>query len=285
MKSRYFSKGTVVGYRRTAMAFVCWCHDEGLTFDKVTHLDIVRWLDGLRHGPRTRYAYISTLASLYGWLLREDILPRDPTVRVYRPKLGRYLPRPADPAAVAAALAAAEPRQVAMVALGAMTGLRRSEIPAMRVEDLLLYRNPPEVLVHGKGNKERLVPLHDGVIAALRAYGIPKRGWVFPSPTTGRGLSPNYVGKLMTAAFDGLDGHVTPHMLRHLFGSQCYADSGGDIRVVQELLGHSSPTSTAIYTAYSRVKAAEVVRGLFAPQPAADESEALPSRPAPPEAA
>lgn len=266
MKARNFSKGTLTGYRRTTMQFIRWCHTEQLTLARVTHTDIIRWLDSLDHGSRTRYAYTSIIGTLYGWLLREEIVERDPTVRVERPRLGRYLPRPADPAAVARALVDAEPRVVAMIALGAFAGLRRFEIPALRVEDLLLHRKPPLVLVHGKGNKERLVPLHDDVIAALRAHGIPKTGWIFPSPTTRRGLSPNYVGKLMTEPFEHLDGHVTPHMLRHLFGTQCYEDSDGDLRLVQELMGHASPTSTAIYTAFSRPKAERVVRNLFAPR-------------------
>lgn len=271
MKARNFSKTTVASYRRTLGMFLDWIDQETVELAKVAHGDIDRWLDSRRLGPRSRYGYTSAVATFYAWCCREEHLEHNPALRVDRPRLGRYLPRPADPAAVAAALAAAEPREVAMIALGAMTGLRRGEIPQMRVEDLLLHREPPEVLVHGKGNKERMVPLHESVIAALRTHGIPKTGWLFPSPTTGRGLSASHVGKLMTAPFTALEGHVTPHMLRHLFGTTCYEDSGGDLRLVQELMGHASPTSTAIYTAFSRPKAARVVRGLFA----------LPSRPTP----
>lgn len=267
MRSRNYSRATLGQYRRTLTNFH---HATGDLAD-ATHLDVLRWLDSLNHAPCTRYAYTSTLASFYHWAIREEHLAYDPTLRVYRPKLPRRLPRPADPNAVALALSAASPRVVAMIALGYKTGLRRAEIPQVRAEDLLLHRNAPELIVHGKGQVERLVPLHDSVLTALRAHGIPKRGWVFPSPTTGRGLSPGHVGRLMTAPFANVEGHVTPHMLRHLFASECYEDSGGDLLLVQNLLGHAQPSSTAIYTAFSRPKAARVVRGLFGPQ---DPSEA-----------
>lgn len=149
-----------------------------------------------------------------------------------------------------------------MLSLGYLAGLRRAEIPQVRAEDLLLYRDPPELIVRGKGGVERLVPLHDSVLAALRAHGLPQTGFVFPSPTTGRGLSPGHVGRLMSAPFLPLEGHVTPHMLRHLFATNCYEDSDGDLLLVQNLLGHAQVGSTQMYTAFSRPKAARVVRGL-----------------------
>lgn len=260
MKGRNFSKDTVTGYRRTVNLFLYWCADNGLDLGRARHGDIDRWLDSRPLGPRTRYAYISNLASFYGWLVREELLDLDPTVRVERPRLGRYLPRPAGLEAVTAAIATSPPRVAAMICCGLFGGMRRAEIARLRVEDLLLDKDPPLVLLHGKGGRERLVPLHDTTLAALRAYGLPKTGWIFPSPTTGRSLTPNYVGKLISAAF--LE-HVTPHQLRHLFATLSYDRAGGDIRLVQELLGHASPATTAIYTAFSQPRAAQVVRDLL----------------------
>lgn len=266
MKGRNFSSDTLKNYRRVTRVFVSWCVDDGLTLSTVTHVDIDRWLETKRIGPRSRYAYTSTLASFYAWLLREEHVDHDPTLRVERPRLGRYLPRPAATADVERALLGLEPRVVAMIACGVFAGMRVSEITKLRTEDLLLAKEPPLVLLHGKGGRERLVPLHDALLAALVAHGLPRVGWVFPNPRTGGPLSRTWVGKLIADAFDELGGHVTPHQLRHLFGTLCYEDSDGDLRMTQELLGHQSPSTTAIYTAFSRPRAAQVVRGLLSPR-------------------
>lgn len=261
LRGRNYARLTVGQYRRTVTSFERWSLQCGLTFATVSHVDVVRWLDSLSHAPCTRYAYISTLSSFYGWAIREEHLTFDPTVRVDRPRLGRRLPRPAATDDIAEALDGADTRTVAMVACGVFAGMRVSEIASLHTDSLLLTLEPPMVLLRGKGGRERLVPIHDALLAALRAHGLPDSGWVFPSPTTGHGLSSGHVGKLIG---DGLLGRATPHQLRHWFATKTYEESGGDIRIVQELLGHASPATTAIYTAFSRPKAARVVRGLRA---------------------
>jgi site-specific recombinase XerD len=185
MRSRNFSRATLSQYRQTVTRFLFWMVDHDLTVATVTHRDVVRWLDSCKVGPRSRYACTSVLASFYGYLVREEYVELDPTLRVDRPRLGRYLPRPAAHEQIRYALAHAEPRVAAMVALGAFAGMRRAEIAALRVEDLLLHREPPVILVHGKSNRERLVPLHPEILLALRRHGIPKTGWIFPSPPDG----------------------------------------------------------------------------------------------------
>lgn len=256
MKSRNFSRATIASYRQNVGLFIGWTADHHIPLASVTAGDVVDWLDSRKLGPRARYAYISCVATFYRWAVREEHLPSDPTVRVDRPRLGRYLPRPAPLEPVLRAIEGAEPREALMIACGAFAGMRRAEIAVLRAEDFLLAHTPPMVLLHGKGGRERLVPLHDVILAALRRYGLPKTGWLFPSPT-GRGMTPSYVGKIMTAACEG----ISPHMLRHLFGTNGYAVCQ-DLRVVQELLGHASPSTTAIYTAFSPLVAAETVRGL-----------------------
>lgn len=261
MKARNFSRATITCYRRTVGMFLIWSADRHIPLETVTPNDVVDWLDSRSLGPRTRYAYTSALATFYRWSVREEHLPVDPTLRVDRPRLGRYLPRPAPLEIVMRALDCGDLRVVLMIACGAFAGMRRAEIASVRVEDLLLANDPPMILLHGKGGRERLVPLHDEILSALRAYGIPKTGWLFPSPTTGRGITPNYVGNLITAALTEAGGHISPHQLRHLFGTNSYAVCS-DLRVVQELLGHASPATTAIYTAFSPVIAAQTVKGL-----------------------
>lgn len=259
MKARNFSKKTLVAYRRTATVFLVWCVDNRLDYQKVDHRDIGRWLDSLAIQPKSRYVYISNLAAFYAWAVLEEHLDQNPTVRVRRPRLSRNLPRPAPTLTVHDALDAAEPRVVAMIALGAYEGMRVHEIAKARVEDLLLADDPPMVRISGKGDKERLVPLHDDVLAALAVYGIPRSGWLFPSPYSGP-LSPSYTGKLIAAALSGLE-RVTTHQLRHWFGTETYRFCR-DIRVVQELMGHATPATTAIYTKFFPEDGAKAVRGL-----------------------
>jgi integrase/recombinase XerC len=261
MKSRNFSKATLKNYRQTTTRFLIWTADRDLTVATMTHGDIVGWLDSCKLGPRARYANTSVLAMFYRWLVREELIDHDPTLKVDRPRLGRYLPRPAAGEQIRYAMAHAEPRVAAMIALGAFAGMRRSEITNLRVEDLLLSREPPVILVHGKGGRERLMPLHDAIWLALCRYGLPKAGWIFPSPTTGRALSAQYVGKLVTDELSTIDVHTSTHQLRHFFGTEVYRLSK-DLRLTQELMGHANPANTAIYTAWSRDDAQAVVERL-----------------------
>src|SRR5262249_20392704 len=137
MRARSFSPNTLRCYRQSLTRWLFWCADHHLTAASATHVDVVRWLDGQKLGPRSRYARISELATFYRWCLRERLVDDDPTLRVDRPRLGRYLPRPADRAQVRRAVRTAEPTVAAMIALGAFAGMRVSEITNLRVEDLL----------------------------------------------------------------------------------------------------------------------------------------------------
>lgn len=263
LRTQNRSKATLESYKWATTKFLIWCDDEHLEIRDVRHGHINAWLDSRPIGPRSRYAYTSIIATFFGWLEREEILPLNPAIRVDRPTLGRYLPRPAATATIHAGLDACAPRTVAMIACGALEGMRRIEISRLRVEDLLWNLKPAMVLIHGKGNKERLVPLHDATVLALRTFGLPVQGWVFPSPYGGS-LTPAYVGRLITLGLLDLGAEhrrVTPHQLRHWFGTEVYRASL-DLRLTGELMGHANPSSTAIYTAFHQPKAAEIVGGL-----------------------
>lgn len=274
LRARECSAATLASYRWVATKFLWYCDDYHIELADVGHPHIVAWLATRPVGPRSRSAYTSILATFFAWLEREEHLPTNPVNRVERPRLPKYLPRPASTEQIHAALDAGDPRVGAMIACGAYAGMRRAEIAKLRGEDLFLHRDPPVVLVHGKGNKERLVPLHPDLIAALERHGIPKVGPVFVSPNGGS-LSPGYVGRLITATFAELgiaprsqvrsvtigSVHVVPHQLRHWCGSESYRASH-DLRVVQEILGHESPATTAIYTKLDQERAGEVIGAL-----------------------
>lgn len=229
---------------------------------KIKRQEIEEWLDASPRSPRTRSTYVSYLSAFYTWANREGLTDRDPTKAIIRPKLRRGLPRPMPDADLRLAAQKADPRMHLWLCLGALEGLRVSEIAALAVEDFLVDADPPMLrVVHGKGDKERLVPLHPYTIRALRQFGPPKRGYLFPGVYLSRHLKPETVTKYMTRYLRELGIEHTPHSLRHWFGVETYRDSR-DLRMVQELLGHADVATTQGYTAFSPGAATAVVQRL-----------------------
>jgi integrase len=243
-------------------ALVRWI--EGSLLD-VTTDDLERFLDGRRTrdgapiGSRTRFTWTANFAAFYRFLAVQGLVEEDPTEKMVRPKLRRSLPRPAPTNDLRRILEIAPPKERCWVLLAAFQGLRCQEIAGLRREDVLdadaLLR-----VVHGKGDKERLVPLHEEVAAALKGLPMPRTGWLFTRMKGGK-YSPNALSMYFNQFLH--DNHVqaTAHQLRHWFGTELYK-STNDLRLTQEMLGHSDPGTTAVYTAFSRRGAAEAVSSL-----------------------
>lgn len=256
-RRRNLSEGTIE--KRESVARRCSAH-AGKPLLALTREDIEAWLDARRNvTPRTRYAYISHLAAFFTWAIREDLATTDPTVKIPRPKVHVGLPRPIATEDLRIAIDQCPTDELrAMLKLAAYEGMRCLEIAGLQAVDVLDSHDPPLILIHGKGGKERLVPLHPKAFAALRAHGIPNHGHVF---------GPYPAWKVSTMIRDHLHAcgiRASAHQLRHWFGTTTYVESGGDLRMVQDLLGHSSPSTTAIYTKWSRTKAMDVVSKLEA---------------------
>jgi integrase/recombinase XerD len=237
---------TLAGYRETVRPFGFWLADHGSSFLTATGEDVESWLEEHEIQASTKARYISRIASFYAWLIREGHTDRDPTRRVDRPRLGRYLPRPAPTDRIRAVLAACDDRVAAMIACGAFTGMRRFEIAKLRGEDLEFDGSTPMVRIRGKGDVDRRVPLNPAVVAALVRHGLPAAGWVFPSPRGTGPLSAQRTGRLIADALSTAGGRVTAHQLRHAFGTRLYETSGADLLIVQRMMGDRSrrPRST-----------------------------------------
>jgi integrase/recombinase XerC len=232
-----------------------------------TRQDIESFLDGRRNAAgrpitsRTRYAWLSHFNAFYRWAVIEGLTTTDPTLAIIRPKMRRNLPRPIADDDLARAMAEAPPQMRAMLALAAYQGLRCQEIAGLDREDVLDTRNPAViVVVAGKGGQQRIVPLHREVLSALRCLPLPRSGAVFTRPRGGR-HTPTTVSVAIRRYFAELGIVATAHQLRHWFGTGIYAQSH-DIRMTQELLGHQSPNTTAIYVAWAVVDAAPAVAAL-----------------------
>jgi integrase/recombinase XerC len=270
---RQLSPHTLAAYRRDLAELARLAgHDD---WPRLTHFDIRRFAAKLHSGgqePRTIARKLSGWRGFYHWLARQVTLPANPVDGVRAPRRPKSLPK-ALPVDTAVQLveggrhAHPEPAElcnIAMFELLYSSGLRVSELAGL---DLAYSEGAQgrslgwfdaaahEVVVTGKGGKMRRVPVGKPAREALAA-------WLAVRPPAGDGSAALFLsarGKRVTprvvqqrlkehALRVGTPVHVHPHVLRHSFASHLL-QSSGDLRAVQELLGHASITSTQVYTA------------------------------------
>ncbi|MHA7650137.1 tyrosine-type recombinase/integrase [Mycobacterium sp. ML4] len=207
---------------------------------RVTTAGILAWFGRQTWSIETRRSHRATAVSFFGWAYRAGHLPTSPAADLPVMRAAAPSPRPAPDSVWFAAIAGADPRVRLMLRLAAEAGLRRAEIARVHRRDLTRGPAGAALLVHGKGGKLRVVPLGDGLAAAIAGAD----GFLFPGDEDGH-LSPRWVGKLMAGA---LPDHWTAHTLRHRFATRAYRGSR-NLRAVQVLLGHSSVATTERYTA------------------------------------
>lgn len=205
--------------------------------------DLAAWLARDNWSPETLRSYRSALRSFYGWAHASGLIDIDPARLLRKVAIPPPVPRPASEVAVTNALHAADGRAWLMLMLGSRHGLRRCEIARVHTDDLRVLDGHTELLVRGKGNKMRVIPVLDEVAALIRAAPA---GWLFPNGKGGP-LTSAHVGVILRRF---LATGVTPHQLRHRFASRAYGATM-DIRAVQELLGHASVATTQRYVATS----------------------------------
>jgi integrase/recombinase XerC len=191
------------------------------------------WAQETRRGRRTSYQVF------YDWAVREELTSTNPASKLPTVKGAKPRPRPIPRSAFDQAVRGSDARVRLMLRLAYDAGLRRCEIAVIHSSDLIEDLVGWSLLVHGKGNKERVVPLTPRLALELRS--LPP-GWAFPGDYDGH-LSPRWVGKLATTV---LPDHWTLHTLRHSFATRNYAVKR-DVLTTQQLLGHASPATTQLY--------------------------------------
>lgn len=215
--------------------------------------------------PRTGARRLSCLRQFFKYLYAEGARPDDPAAALESPRLGRPLPKYLSAEEVERLLAAARTldgrqglRAAALLELLYATGFRVSELVSLPLT--AVPRNKPVIIVRGKGNKERMVPVGEAALAALGAYlavresFIPKAAktsrWLFPSAGRGGHLTRAGFALMLKeiAVGAGLSpSRVSPHVLRHSFATHLLAN-GADLRSLQQMLGHADISTTQIYT-------------------------------------
>ena len=219
-------------------------------------------LHALEYSDTTRARKVASSKSLFNFLLDEGIVSRDPTENISSPRIGRSLPDTLSVEEVGDLLDSASQqgtqdgsRDRAMFELLYASGLRVTELVSLNLADLDLEQGSVRCL--GKGGKERVIPVHAGAIAVLRNYIDEARPSLIKNRSE-RSLFLNRRGQRLSrqgfwlilkahAKRAGITKKITPHTLRHSFATHLL-QGGAPLRHVQELLGHSSITTTQVYT-------------------------------------
>jgi integrase/recombinase XerC len=251
------SPNTLAAYRRDLDKLLRFMKAEGIAGFDALGPDRLRGMIAREHRgglqPNSIQRLLSACRTLFRYLTREGHLAHDPAAAVRGPKVRRKLPMVLD-ADEAKALVETNlggslaPRDSAMMELFYSSGLRLSELTGLRWGDLDLEDGQVRVL--GKGSKTRILPVGRFAIAALK--GLAALGGAGPEQPVfkGRGgapISARAVQLRLARLSSGQAKRVHPHMLRHTFASHML-ESSGDLRSVQELLGHADIATTQIYT-------------------------------------
>jgi integrase/recombinase XerD len=219
------------------------------------------------------YLQIAALRAFYTFAETEKLLPANPAEHLSLPKRWKRLPKSLTNDEINQLLAPVTPETAAtlcdqaVLELAYASGLRLAELCGVRLEQLHL--DAGFVTVIGKGNKERVVPVGGKAIEALNRYlaaGRPKLvtprspANVFLHSRGGRFATPTLWLRIKRrVAWSGIARNITPHMLRHSFATHLM-EHGADLRVIQELLGHASISTTEIYTHVAGSRLREIHR-------------------------
>lgn len=256
---RRLSGHTVAAYARDIATLSALC--DGRAPATLTSHDIRRFVATL-HGkglaPRSLARLLSSWRGYFDWLARHRELAANPCSGVRAPRAAKRLPEALSPDDAVRLVAHADDseagiRDQALFELAYSCGLRVSELTGLDVDSIDARTGEARIL--GKGSKTRIVPVGAPALGALARWLEVRAKQARPGENalfigrTGRRLGPREVQRRikLRAAAAGLDTDVHPHMLRHSFASHVL-QSSGDLRAVQEMLGHASIASTQVYT-------------------------------------
>jgi integrase/recombinase XerD len=261
------SKNTLLSYARDIQKLFEFFEGQGIDETKIEEKDLIKFVHAQSRvglSARSLARLISSLKSYYSFLLLEGVLSTNPTANLSAPKIWFSLPKFLTVKEVEQLLEQPDEndargcRDRAMLELLYATGLRVSELVALKIKDVNLESG--FLICLGKGGKERIVPLGNSASQAVRKYLSDARFklWKKESDSlflTSRGKAFTRQGfwKMLKQYGQqaGLDQKVSPHILRHTFATHLL-ERGADLRSVQLMLGHSQITTTQIYTHVTR---------------------------------
>ncbi len=266
---RGLSTNTEQAYRRDLLFFIEFLENEKIVdFDAISRSNINSYIRSLRnagYAPTSITRKIASLRGWFKWMMANEMITHDPTVSLEHPKLSRHLPK---------VLSMNEIEKIfsqklscsdkAVVELLYAAGLRVSELVGLDLQNVNIDHG--YVRCFGKGSKERLVPIGDEAKSALKKY-LKERDYIIQTHNldtkrlflteNGRKMSRQDVYNLIKQLGESINKNISPHTVRHSFATHLL-ENGADLRVVQELLGHSDVSTTQLYTHVSKKRLKEV---------------------------
>lgn len=256
------SENTRKAYQRDINAFLAFLTQKGAALESVTEpilSNFLEYLQGKKFAPASCGRALIALKVFFRFLKREGVLDENPAYYLSSPKLWQMLPEVLSEEEAKALLGAPDrsskegARDAAILELLYSSGMRVSELCGLKLKDV----EDTFIKVFGKGSKERLVPIGEPAIKALDHYlgqwrGDDKAEFLFLTDQ-GKPINRQIVWSLVRsyAKAAGLHKLVTPHTLRHTYATHML-NHGADLRIIQELLGHASISSTERYTHLSK---------------------------------
>lgn len=258
---RNLSPQTIQSYEEDLRHFIFWADERRSKISELSPADLDEFLSEVAgkedYSPTSVARHFSSLRGFLKYLLREKAFPFSTEGMLAPPRLGFYLPQCLSVEEVESVfakiseLSTLPERDTALLELLYSEGLRIAEALSLRIQDVDFDNEWIKPI--GKGNKQRLVPLGEKAKRNLLRWVRESRPGFSPKADTvilnahGKKMTRMGAWKLIQKFTAHLDKHVTPHTFRHSFATHCL-EAGMDLRVLQELLGHASVTTTQIYT-------------------------------------
>ncbi len=263
------SEHTVRNYRVDLLDYLRWAHRSGYDPLTLTHKQMRRYLselDRARYARATVNRRLSSLRTFFRWMGAIGRIDNDPAAAISGPRSKRSLPKVIRPADMVKLLSVHGPagdndrtpedlRDEAVLEFLYACGARVSEASGLKMADVDFSQRLVKVL--GKGSKERIIPIHELAVDAMRIYADQARDRLlggkesefFFVSSRGNRYTTDAIRKMFkeTCRAAGIDESLSPHAMRHTFATDLLS-GGADLRSVQEMLGHASLSTTQIYT-------------------------------------
>lgn len=270
---RGLSANTEQAYRRDLVSFIKFLEKNTIKdFEGLTRSTINSYIREMRSSGLAPTSITRNIASLRGWfrwMISNELIVHDPTVALEQPKLSKYLPKILTINEINLILSAKHSIiEKAILELLYACGLRISELINLDLNNVNLEQ--AYIRCFGKGSKERLVPIGDEAKYSIKNYLLDRTKILYQTNTStlaffinknGTRITRQYVYTIIKNLGNLVNKNITPHTIRHSFATHLL-ENGADLRVVQELLGHSDVATTQLYTHVSKRRLKEVYFGI-----------------------
>ncbi|MGI6216788.1 MAG: site-specific tyrosine recombinase/integron integrase [Coriobacteriales bacterium] len=271
-----YSSHTIDAYKSDLEGFMQWASENDVDLALLTHRQMRAYMNYLSREGYARSSInrkLSASKTFYRWMVVDGGIESDPLSIISGPKRGKVLPRRLVAEDIYKLLSvwdgddAKSIRNQAILELMYASGARISEISNMDINDVDL--DEMQIKVFGKGSKERIIPIHPMAVHSIEVYMnqsrpvFLKKARIYTKKlflsSRGNPMGTDAIRRMFKTTLEmaGLDENLTPHDLRHSFATDM-VEGGADLRTVQELLGHSSLSTTQIYTHMSPAHLKEV---------------------------